>query len=243
MASSAQDPTLFDARFHLEAVLSYVMAWAGQRNLHLFDMFSGEAQATRTFTKYGFRAGHFDLAEGDDITDRRGFFRCLDLLLSLVVGGLVLLGPPCSLWVYMSSSVHRRSARNKFVGDTSKYVVRSANCVVRNTVLLLAIGHWRGLWFLLEQPGSSKMEKYPFLQLLVEELCLTRVYTWMRAYGHPLPKPSYLLSNLNSSTSLKRVWSKQRDLLRKARGSKISGPVCLFICLWGALGLGINLRL
>ena len=116
-------------------------------------------------------------------------------MMAMIAGGLVLLGPPCSLWVFMSSSFHCRSDEF-WDGDCSKPAVRAANALVRNVCLILAIGHVRGVFYILEQPGSSKMENYGWLKALSNALQATRVYTWMREYGHLLPKPTYLLSNL-----------------------------------------------
>lgn len=50
--------------------------------------------------------------------------------------GLIFLGPPCSLFVAASSSVHRRQPW-RLEGDTSRFCVRLANQVWRNMVALM----------------------------------------------------------------------------------------------------------
>ena len=54
-------------------------------------------------------------------------------LCRLLPGALIVLGPPCSLFVWMSSSVHCRSELRP-MGDESRFVVRMANAISRNTV-------------------------------------------------------------------------------------------------------------
>ena len=53
-----------------------------------------------------------------DVTAEAGFFVLLDLALRLVTRGLIVAGPPCSLFVSLSSSVHRRGVGHE-LGDTS----------------------------------------------------------------------------------------------------------------------------
>ena len=65
-------------------------------------------------------------------------------------------GPPCSLFVFLSSSVHRRGVGHE-LGDTSRVQVRLANLVVENTIVLLEAVSPRGVWFVLEQPAGSWM--------------------------------------------------------------------------------------
>lgn len=58
-------------------------------------------------------------------------------LCRLVPRALVVLGPPCSLFIWLSSSVHRRSLYRPD-GDTSRLAVRLSNAISRNTVASLA---------------------------------------------------------------------------------------------------------
>lgn len=54
--------------------------------------------------------------------------------LKLKEKALIVLGPPCSLFIFLSSSNHKRDARYGFgpEGDTSKYNVRLANRIASN---------------------------------------------------------------------------------------------------------------
>ena len=219
-AASSHDDGGWDARLHLEEVLNFVSDFQGRREIDFFDLFSGVAEATKAFGDKSYVACNFDLEQGDDMLTEAGFFKALGIILSLREGALTLLGPPCSLWVFFSSPFHRRTQSNP-AGDTTKKAVREANTLVRNTCLLLAIGHFRGVFFILEQPGSSKMENYSWLEQLCKVLGLRRVFTWMRCFGHAIPKPTYLLCNMMSAKQLRRVWSVQRELKRKAEHGQL----------------------
>ena len=212
-AAAAQDAP-FDARYHMQEILSYIQSWKGRSNVQFLDLFSGVAEASRVFSRKGYVTRNFDINMGDDITRRDGFFKCLEIVMSLVLGGLILLGPPCSLWVFMSASVHRRTKCNT-EGDCTKEAVRSANLLVRNICFLIALAHFRGIFVILEQPSSSQMKNYSWLCQLCSTLRLRRITTWMGCYGHLIPKPSYLLSNLANATQLRKIWSKKRELQKK----------------------------
>ena len=210
----------YDCRENLQEILSYISSFSGARDGHFFDCFAGAGQAGRVFEERGWKVFRFDIKYGHDIVSKDGFFLALELMLSMAVSGLVLLGPPCSLWVHMSRAYHQRTQGHP-EGDTRKLPVRMANAIVRNCCFLLALGHWRHVYFILEQPGSSEMVNYEWITRLVETLRATRIWTWMRAYGHMLPKPTYLLSNLGASPSLRQVWSRRRSFERKATGFKV----------------------
>ena len=63
-------------------------------------------------------------------------------------------GPPCSLFGFMSSSIHRRSSLRPY-GDVSRENVRLSNLIACNAAaFLLAISKVRDIGVVLEQVGS-----------------------------------------------------------------------------------------
>ena len=72
----------------------------------------------------------------------------LNFIQTQVVGGCILAGPPCSLFIFVSQSLHCRSAMNPF-GDQQQSLVREANQIAINLVVLLAVAHSRKIYFLL----------------------------------------------------------------------------------------------
>ena len=57
-------------------------------------------------------------------------------------------GPPCGLFIYMSRSFHGRQEMNGFLGDQNQFLVRSANQILVNLVVLLCIAHAREVMFM-----------------------------------------------------------------------------------------------
>ena len=155
-ASTARDEP-FDCRLHLQEILGFVRSYSGPRDGHFFDFFSGVGQASKTFKAKGYKTHNFDILSGGDLVTRTGFFAALAIFMSLVRGALVLLGPPCSLWVYMSNSFHGRR-KHMAAGDLSKAAVRAANTLIRNVVFLLALGHYRGIFSCWNNPHRAICE-------------------------------------------------------------------------------------
>ena len=84
------------------------------------------------------------------------------MVLAVGVGGLVVTGPPCGWWIWLSSSKHKRTL-NKPNGDLNNPGVRKANAIVENALVLLAVAQCRRLAILIEQPGTSMMRAFkPF---------------------------------------------------------------------------------
>jgi len=169
------------------------------------------------------------------------------------MGGWLMCGSPCGLFVFISSAFHRRSAFMPY-GDQFKAKIRAANQLVINLIILLAVAHSRSVFIMflsadfnttvmsnfvfstatgkkhyaffckknasvsftqprLEQPASSLLWVFPELSRLMELLCMTRVHTWMKNFGHRLPKPSVLMSTVvpQHLQPLEGKWSKKME--------------------------------
>ncbi len=108
---------------------------------------------------------------------------------------LPLAGPPCSLFVWLSSSVHKRRP-GRLLGDTSVRKVRLSNLIVENLVALLRIAFQRGVWWVMEQPTSSWMFKQDSVMELRSRCAAQLVVTFMGQFGHEMCKPTHLCSTL-----------------------------------------------
>ena len=187
-------PTFFDATQHLDVILAYIHQQRNvARNHVLVDAFGGAGHLQHAFTSVGYLASGFDASHGlhENILTRRGFFHALDLILALMVGGLLFGGPPCSLFVYLSYAVHLRSRQNRY-GNTSNFLVRAANMIVQNWIVLLVICHVRGCYDITEQPSTTAMFEYPLFAL--RRICVgsQQVHTYMKAWAHELLKRTLL---------------------------------------------------
>ena len=207
-AGGAVADVWFDASEHLGIVNTIVTSFSGHRRLDVLELFGGVGAITKAAMRDEFVAASFDMATGGrahDITTRDGFTTALNKVLSIKPRGLLVGGPPCSWWVWVSASQHKRTNANPS-GDTSNPNVRMANIIVINTIVLFCVAMARVVWGLIEQPGTSMMRAFPCFSLFVNATMST-VFTWMGCFGHRLPKPSRLWSNLPTLSRLCRKWT------------------------------------
>ncbi len=190
---SVREAQWFHAAQHWDDLNAYISRQDSAgivRDLSCLDMFSASRRIERAFQSAGKTATAVDiqLSRALDITSRGGFYALLDHVLHIQPSGLVFAGPPCALFVFMSSSVHRRSASN-LLGDTRVYKVRLSNLVVHNLCVLLRIATQREAFWVIEQPSSSSAE---------------RITTWMGQLGHPMAKCTHLCGTLPTMAWLAR---------------------------------------
>ena len=160
------------------------------------------------FLEMGYNAQASDIMTDPaaDISKQSGFFALLGLALRLQEHGLILAGPPCSLFIFLSSSVHKRSVSNPH-GDCTRADVRLSNLVVTNFIHILLVCVPRGVKFIIEQPLTSTMYSLPCFNQLGETLGwedFATITTYMWWFGHDMVKPTKLLSNMRSTRLLAR---------------------------------------
>ena len=132
---------------------------------------------------------------GHDFCSFEGFLQAVVLVLRMKPGALLHIGLPCNGFIFMSSSVHKRS-KEAPLGDMSRPSVVRSNCIFHRTVLLMYLALARRVYFFLEQPRSSVI---PYMAAMQELLSLCgRGYHctwWMGSFGHWCIKPSLGLGN------------------------------------------------
>ena len=168
----------------------------------------------------------FDLLHGHDILTREGFWRALRDACRLKEGAHALIGIPCSLWIYMSSSVHKRwQPRYGTYGDVHHGRVLAANIICINVTVILCVLVKRRVWWLIEQPGGSCQLYFNCLLKLLKflGLVLTRkmkgvfrdwvpgIFTYMGFFGHWCRKPTRLVGTLPGAQALARKWNAKRQ--------------------------------
>ena len=132
------------------------------RDLHAMDLFCGAGNFAREAERRGQKAMAIDIVRdkrNHDITTERGFLYILTGILRIaprlirvffsfeVPFSFIMCGPPCGLYVWMSSSVNKRSFLMPF-GDQSLKCIRASNQLVINMIVLLAIAHSRSVFML-----------------------------------------------------------------------------------------------
>jgi hypothetical protein len=195
---------LYDAVRHPTEVLEYYTARAAMgRTLDGLDLCGGCGIFTHALHQGGKASYLFDESNPqDDLTTREGFFKAERKVLQVKRKGLVLAGPPCSLFVWLSSMHHRRNAANPW-GNEKYSRVLASNVVASNVCLLLLLCSMRGVAYLMEQPLSSWLPKPPIFQQVFAWSAAARVVTNMKQFGHVNMKPTVLWSNMGSVAMLK----------------------------------------
>lgn len=113
---------------------SHSVLAAGPCDLSCLDLFSASAKLAKSFRAASYRSANYDIQTGGweaDISTRTGFSRLLCLGLRLLGASLIMCGPPCSMFIWMSCSQHKRhiyGARG-FPGDK---MTQLANCIADN---------------------------------------------------------------------------------------------------------------
>lgn len=81
------------------------------------------------------------------------------------------------------------------LGRRDSECVRNGNLLAARTLLLLLVCAAKGVWFVLEQPSSSIMERLPLFQRFLHLKPLKRMSINMADYGGPTLKPTLLYSS------------------------------------------------
>lgn len=201
----------------LEAV-QYVDVWQGCCDLHCVDVFSASEAIAKAFKRRHYKALSWDikLSTAMDIVTRSGWYDLLQLCLRLLPFGMLAAGPPCSLFIWLSCSVHKRHLYGP-AGDQSVPKVALANIITENLATLIrVVMRVRFLQVVVEQPKSSVMFTMPTWVAAGAALKFECVETFMGCFNHFMMKPTVLYgSMLHLSMLCRSLNQKQRDSVRK----------------------------
>ena len=169
--------------------------WRCRRYLQLGDMFSGKANMWRAFRRARYEATTSDVLDdpNQNMASKAGLYCAIELIMAVVTGGLLMWGPPCSMFIFLSSSIHKRSRRRPH-GDEKRKSVRLANVIVRNMCFCIRLAIRRGVKNIIEQPTTSVMWQLPCLRIILKRW--TRIHIAMYSYGHATYKPVVLWGDL-----------------------------------------------
>jgi hypothetical protein len=127
------------------------------------------------------------------------------------------------LFAFLSQSVHRRE-KDFPEGDCRNQKVVMSNILVSNLAVLLVIMTVRSVLIVVEQPQNSKLWFHWAIARIIQPRSFRRVWTWMRCFGHDLPKPSMLVANFSTALQLRRVWSLRREVANSEIGDAAWDP-------------------
>ena len=135
-----------------------------------------------------------------DMTTAHGFGHAIKIALSIMPGGVVWFGVPCSTFVWMSRS-HTKRTRQKPWGDRTRLDVCRANLIVKHVGILLELLVKRSVYFIIEQPAGSLLWWMPVMRRAARlsfrrkrrKVCRwARCFVWLGYYGHEISKPTEL---------------------------------------------------
>ena len=223
-SSKTNESGWFHAAEHWEEIRAFCKAFQGPRHLSLVSVFDASHRVLNTWRDKGHDAAAVDLQTdvAFDMTSRAGFFLTLALVMSLLPAGIAILAPPCSLFIWLSSSLHRRCLSAP-LGDLNQYLVRLANLLSANTsVIVKAQLKFRYDTFtLVEQPKNSWMFKCPVWQSLQKGFPLKRTLTYQGLFGCFIEKGTHLLHNLPDDGLVRRQMTKSARSKFQARLKKV----------------------
>jgi hypothetical protein len=187
-----------------QELLAPLVAEPVPRDLDCLEVFAGAAAIARAFSRAGLASRAYDKASNDeeDVLTLPGLTRLFWLVLRLKPGALLWAAPPCAMWSFMSSSVHRRT-KDKPRGDRTRHSVREANNVARITACIIKIATFRGARFCMENPGR-RLGAYPPMARALAYARATVTIVYLGAFGGPLPKPVTVWSNARFTARLQR---------------------------------------
>lgn len=213
---------------YLEVLAEYI-ARDSAPYFQCIDLFGASGKVRKSWQSKGYRAVSYDikLNKDHDVTTFEGCVLLFTYLLKLTVGGMVVCGPPCSLMVGASQSVHQRSFLN-LLGNTANLRVRCANRIWLNFGIVLMVLHRlrQDICILVEQPSSSWAFRLPIMERVRKIWSMHRVTTHMGCFGHDLCKCSHFMVSstfrngddlARTMTATMRLKVQKRFLKRQAR--------------------------
>jgi hypothetical protein len=166
------------------------------RDLDFLEVFAGQGNMTKAFIAMGMMAAQFETVHGpgQDLTTVDGLCAVIILVLRVKEGGLVWLAPPCNLFSWMSSSVHKRTKLNP-AGNIHLPSVRRSNKIARIAAGLVRLAYALKVRVAVENPHNSGLFRYHPMKKALEICGAQKHFTWLGAFGCPIPKPLDIWGN------------------------------------------------
>eukprot|EP00435_Cladocopium_sp_Y103_P073051 s121_g42.t1 len=174
---------------HLLPVLAFIAQIPSSKSPNDFvEICAGDARASCALRQSGFAGKEYDVlySKNHDLLRTIGFITMLMAVRNLRPGGLVLVGPPCSSWIFLSRSQTGRSWSNP--EGNGRRAVELANIFIRRLLYILYFAHKRGCKFLIEQPVSSVLWYFRPMRQFLQFTGARRVSFPMGSYGSPTIK-------------------------------------------------------
>ena len=186
--------------FNLLTYINYVYVGPILPDIDAVEYFSGTATIVGSFMANGRKALEFDYIHNpifQSLTSGPGFLTAVLYAMMIVPGGLAHFATICSTWVFLSRSTTGRSRLFPYGTPDEPGMctsnIREGNMQVGRMVLLVMLLRTRQVFWSLEQPMSSLMDRAAIIIDNIPERVKTTFN--MGAFGGSSKKPSWLISD------------------------------------------------
>ena len=177
-----------------EAVAALLPAAAASHQLGGVDVFAGKKGFAKSMLRHGLAGATFEKMDDpvwEDILSLRGLSRLILLILRVKEHGLVMMGPPCKFWIFLTLSHTKRAAQN-LAGSMASWMAKEGNAIADIVADIVKLCAALSIYTVLEQPQGSFMFAY---QPMADALKLVNAVTTtfpMAVFKHPATKPTRL---------------------------------------------------
>jgi len=210
-ATDVSEGNWFNANSHWDAIARHCKKAVSEEpfgKYSLVSVFDESYRVLNTWANRGHKAVAFDIKRNreHDIITKRGFFTVLGMMLNLAKAGMMMFAPPCCMFIFLSSSQHRRQVCGT-MGDKSDFQTRLGNRIALNTATLLraALTFRPDVRAIGEQPSGSWMFKMPAFVKVIEQFDLKRCLTHQACWGADIQKPTHLLHTPNMAEQMSKL--------------------------------------
>ena len=207
------------------AIRKFCKDWCGERDLFLVSVFDRSKRVLKQWEGKGYKGVCFDLHHSStmDIVSRAGFFLLLSMLMRLLPHSFSMWAPPCSLMIFLTSSLHKRHVHG-CDGDTRHLIVRLSNLIRDNCCMALkAVLKFRpDSHTMVEQPKGTWMYKAKLCEDLIKGFGMQQTLTYQGLFGAPLMKPTSLLHTFPCSILFARTATKSLREKRKKKHPNVA---------------------
>ena len=186
--------------------------------LDFLEIFAGHGAVHRALLALGYHGRAMDLnyTKSHDVLTPVGLLCLLRTVLDLRPGAILWAAPPCSSWVFLSRSSTGRDQHA--LGDFGSRAVVAQNALAERLVLALEMATVRGAWWIIEQPQSSCLWRYPAMQGMMKRQGLQPWTLDMGAFGGTSQKPTHLVGTAPYLARLARRCSPEEKLRLRIEG-------------------------
>lgn len=193
------------------------------------ELFAGERAWSKGMQSLELSGRSFDLKYpemGPDMChcnflDPHGFLTILHHVLQMHVGAVFLAACPCFSWIFMTSHT---TGRDRHVLGNDRPWVLAQNALVSRIVYVLILCMKRGVYWIVEQPRSSRLFEHPrWLYMIKRYPCIEVAEPDMGVYTLDVEKASVLAGTAPYLKSMgRRLTAFGKELVRSNPNRKVT---------------------